>query len=345
MLGKKRIQSRIKAAEGDANKLLNLGLDYARGTGGLSRDIERALHYYHRSAELGNSHAMFNIGACHLKGDTPTQKADYDLAYDWLEKAADERSADAEFGLHEVYKLGLGVEKDLEEAYYWLKRAQKHARRLEPGSEIDDLVERNMQRQWVVDVRRRITLRKQRARNAKLLAAKEAKRDQKIRRKAARDARERGARGSETLSPRHHVTRQETKSHGIIFRKTASSQGSRSASRNGGSSAGRKSSKPRKKSSDGHQEEDDCSTEDKSTLASSRGKRRSQMSRASSHRESKALARSRRTGEMLSRASSGAPKDVLEGAKSKSRTGDVAAKLASTRIDEEYLGGREAFDV
>ena len=56
----------LKAAEaGEATAMCNLGVYYAYGKGGLTKDETKAVEWYRKAAEAGNARAMCNLGYCY----------------------------------------------------------------------------------------------------------------------------------------------------------------------------------------------------------------------------------------------------------------------------------------
>ena len=51
---------------------------------------------------------------------------DYDEAVKWLRKAASHGLSDAEYSLGLMYRNGLGVQEDEEEARKWFEKVEKH---------------------------------------------------------------------------------------------------------------------------------------------------------------------------------------------------------------------------
>ena len=62
----KRLNKRAEV--GDAHAMFNLGSHYNEGRHGLPQDREKALELWHRAGELGNALAYYNIGQAYLYG-------------------------------------------------------------------------------------------------------------------------------------------------------------------------------------------------------------------------------------------------------------------------------------
>jgi len=109
------------AASGFAMAQFRLGTLYERGLG-VKADPQRAKVWYERAAAQGNVKAMHNLAV--LVASLPP-KPDYQTAARWFNVAADHGLADSQFNLAILYENGMGVSKDLQQAYKWLMLAAK----------------------------------------------------------------------------------------------------------------------------------------------------------------------------------------------------------------------------
>ena len=105
------------ADEGEAASIYNLGLCYMNGNG-VTQDIEKGLELYHTASNMGLGVATYSIAAyynneCH----------DIEKGIEYTEKAAEQGIALAASILEQIYEEGLGVEKDMDKAMTYLKRA------------------------------------------------------------------------------------------------------------------------------------------------------------------------------------------------------------------------------
>ena len=72
----------IRALKNDPQVIYNLGICYDKGSNGLPVDKVKALHYWTRAAELGNSHALTNIGVHYDDGkEVPVNRRKAALFY------------------------------------------------------------------------------------------------------------------------------------------------------------------------------------------------------------------------------------------------------------------------
>ncbi|MDD3716550.1 MAG: sel1 repeat family protein, partial [Candidatus Marinimicrobia bacterium] len=53
-------------------------------------------------------------------------KEDYERAFYWMKKAAENEHIDAQYDLSEMYFYGLGVERDSVLGNYWLEAAEEN---------------------------------------------------------------------------------------------------------------------------------------------------------------------------------------------------------------------------
>ena len=108
------------AARGSAVAQYRFGALYERGLG-TDRDPERARAWYSRAAGQGNVKAMHNLAVLSVSGG----RSDYPAAAKWFAQAADFGLTDSQVNLAILYQSGLGVSKDLIQAYKWLTLAAR----------------------------------------------------------------------------------------------------------------------------------------------------------------------------------------------------------------------------
>lgn len=109
-----------KAAAGDAEAQIALGLAYDNGAG-VERDRRKAAEWFQKAAAQGVAEAQFNLGTMYEVG--AGVKKDEKKALEWFEKAAAQGFADAQFNLANMYATGRGTEKNLSRAITWYDRA------------------------------------------------------------------------------------------------------------------------------------------------------------------------------------------------------------------------------
>jgi uncharacterized protein len=109
-----------RAAAGDADAQLKLGLRYAEGDGVIQNDKE-ATRWFALAAEQGLTEAQYQYGLALLKGRGVVQ--DYHAAFIWIEKAAKRGHANAQYSLGELHRFGTGTPLDKPRAYLWFNLA------------------------------------------------------------------------------------------------------------------------------------------------------------------------------------------------------------------------------
>ena len=109
-----------RAAAGDADAQLVLGLRYAEGDGVIQDDKEAA-KWLGSAAKQGVSEAEYNYGLLLLAGRGVAQ--DYRAAFNWIEKPAMRGYAKAQYSLGELYRYGTGTAINKARAYLWFNLA------------------------------------------------------------------------------------------------------------------------------------------------------------------------------------------------------------------------------
>lgn len=116
-----------RATEAESLKAENKwGLMYLRGgvweKSASENEKTEAIKKIIHSAEKGFDKAQFNLGHFYLYGENGFS-VDYQEAYRWLEKSAEQENRNAQYMLAYMYDLGLGVEQNYEEEYKWLEKS------------------------------------------------------------------------------------------------------------------------------------------------------------------------------------------------------------------------------
>ena len=112
-----------RAAQGDVQAQLQLGLLYAKGEG-VRQDYAAALKWYRLAAAQGNAQAEFSLGVLYAKGEGVAQ--DEAAALKWYHLAAAQGNAEAELNLGLLYATGQGVSQNEAEAVKWFRLAASH---------------------------------------------------------------------------------------------------------------------------------------------------------------------------------------------------------------------------
>ncbi|MGH9642133.1 MAG: AMIN domain-containing protein [Terriglobales bacterium] len=87
----------------------------------IQTDVNKAIQYYERAANLGSASAEVTLGTIYSKG--LPGKVDYDKAAEWYRKAAEKGDPDGEFALGVSCATGHGVPVDYALARQWLTAA------------------------------------------------------------------------------------------------------------------------------------------------------------------------------------------------------------------------------
>ena len=109
-----------RAAQGDAEAQLQLGMRYAEGDG-VIRDDKEAAKWFSLAAKQGLAEAEYQYGLALLRGRGVLQ--DYQAAFAWIEKPAQRGYAPAQYRLGELYRFGTGTGVDKPRAYLWFNLA------------------------------------------------------------------------------------------------------------------------------------------------------------------------------------------------------------------------------
>lgn len=109
-----------RAASGDADAQLALGIRYQEGDGVIKNDTEAA-KWFARAARSGLAEAQYRYGLALLEGRGVVQ--DYRAAFEWIKKTAELGYAPAQLSLGELYRFGTGTPVDKAHAYLWFNLA------------------------------------------------------------------------------------------------------------------------------------------------------------------------------------------------------------------------------
>ena len=95
-----------------------LGVCYGTGKG-VEKDPKEATEWFRKAAAKELPEAQFALGVCYYNDEK------YKEAVEWFHRAADQGHTEAQFKLGECFANGKGVEKNLDEAAKWYRRAAK----------------------------------------------------------------------------------------------------------------------------------------------------------------------------------------------------------------------------
>jgi uncharacterized protein len=115
---------RADAEAGDPSCQNFVGILYAEGKG-VPADPAEADRWFRRAADKGNGYAALNLGAAlglaYESGEGV--RRNYRSAAKWYDAAAEHGDIGAASQLTSLYERGLGLDQDLEEAYFWYRVA------------------------------------------------------------------------------------------------------------------------------------------------------------------------------------------------------------------------------
>lgn len=113
---------RVLARRGNAAAQNCLANCYLEGIG-VEEDYEEAFIWYQKAAEQGYVEALFGLGLCYVDGMGVEE--DEEEAVKWFRMAAELGNADGQNWLAYCYEKGLGVDRNEEEAVRWYRKAAK----------------------------------------------------------------------------------------------------------------------------------------------------------------------------------------------------------------------------
>ncbi|MCZ7681787.1 MAG: hypothetical protein M5U28_24555 [Sandaracinaceae bacterium] len=125
-------------AEGDPEKLLELGAAYRVGTPFVDRDHHSALECFEAASRLGSADAEYLAGVAYMDG--VGVKADLAEGAKRLRSAAQRGSMRAKVYVANLYEMGVYYQADREKADVWYRNVARAANvEAEPGTEEHDL--------------------------------------------------------------------------------------------------------------------------------------------------------------------------------------------------------------
>jgi TPR repeat protein len=105
------------AEAGDAAAQNRLGLIYQSGKG-VKQDDAEAIKWYLKAAQQRSAIAQYNLGLMYSRG-----LQDYAEAARWFLKSAEQGIADAQFNFGLILEEGRGVQQDSDSAAVWYSEA------------------------------------------------------------------------------------------------------------------------------------------------------------------------------------------------------------------------------
>ncbi len=118
---------------GSAVAQYNVGYMHEHGEG-TSASIQKALHGYQSAAKHNNADALYRLCTAYRNGQLDLEK-DPIKWMEYLQKAAEQDHAQAQYDLALAYMEGTEIEKDLIEAKNWLQKVVKNSEHLKPKAQ------------------------------------------------------------------------------------------------------------------------------------------------------------------------------------------------------------------
>jgi tetratricopeptide (TPR) repeat protein len=110
-----------RAEQGEARAQHQLGVHYENGTGGVKKDMAKAVSWYAKSAASGYDPAQHNLALCYLDGKGVSKDAK--KAFEWFVKAAEQGHAKAQYNVGVCYYFGEGTTENANKAAYWFAKS------------------------------------------------------------------------------------------------------------------------------------------------------------------------------------------------------------------------------
>lgn len=115
------------AEQGRLDAMHSIAHTYLYGIAGIKRDYDTAFAWFTRAANNGCPQAMYHLGLANAKGyGTPVNPA---LALKWYQQSAAHGDEDAMYEVGKCYENGVGAEADPAKARDWYKKAASYGQR------------------------------------------------------------------------------------------------------------------------------------------------------------------------------------------------------------------------
>lgn len=117
----------VQAAELDYPPAqFKLGWCFEYGELGCPTDAVQSIHWFLLAAENNEPNAQFSLAGWYLTGAEGIIEPNDGEAFHWAKKAAEQKFVKAEYAVAYFYEMGIGIEKNLENAMKWYKIAADH---------------------------------------------------------------------------------------------------------------------------------------------------------------------------------------------------------------------------
>jgi len=103
-----------------------LGWCFEYGELGCPTDAVQSIHWFLLAAENDEPNAQFSLAGWYLTGAEGVIEPNDKEAFHWASKAAEQEYVKAEYAVAYFYEMGIGIEKNMDEAMRWYKLAAEH---------------------------------------------------------------------------------------------------------------------------------------------------------------------------------------------------------------------------
>jgi TPR repeat protein len=103
-----------------------LGWCFEYGELGCPTDAVQSIHWFLLAAENNEPNAQFSLAGWYLTGAEGVIEPNDKEAFHWASKAAEQEYVKAEYAVAYFYEMGIGIEKNMDEAMRWYKVAAEH---------------------------------------------------------------------------------------------------------------------------------------------------------------------------------------------------------------------------
>lgn len=110
------------AEGGRVDAMHSIAHTYLYGIAGVERDYDQAFSWFTRAADNGCPQAMYHLGMCNANGfGTPVNQ---EAATRWYRASAEQGDEDAMYELAKRLEEGVGTTADTSKAFAWYERAR-----------------------------------------------------------------------------------------------------------------------------------------------------------------------------------------------------------------------------
>ncbi len=112
------------AEQGRVDAMHSIAHTCLYGIAGVKQDYNKAFQWFTRAADNGCPQAMYHLGLCNANGYGTAKNPE--KALDWYKKSAARGDEDAEYQVGLCYETGSGTKADPDEAKRWYQTAAAH---------------------------------------------------------------------------------------------------------------------------------------------------------------------------------------------------------------------------